>query len=240
MVRNYTPILTAIHHKLDILTQVLQQRNEGYKNLTPFTSLLPGDWKSWKDHFNIVADINQWNDSRKRQEAAAAMEGDAKKLVCDIKYHEAPNIHILMNQYEQRFFPSAYSDVARIRLLSAKQSYQESLRKWHSRIRDLFLDAFPDAIPDHSQLLVDQFLLGLYNHQLMERAWNFHDSKFSEVLDKVLRKSVSLRLPRTKATNPLHNVLSVRPICWICQKKGHIHQTCRTLRKPLVTSNTLL
>lgn len=187
------PTLTAAQFNTFLNHYANAAPRSGSKKLTPLTKASDDEWRTWKENFLIVAEINRWNDLRKRQEAAAAMEGSAKRAVADIK-HDANNLNIedLLDAYEKRFVTQASSDLARVTFIRATQDHDETVLAWHSRVRDSFVRAYPNETVDTSRTLIDRFTLGLKNGKLAEFVWDKRPATFSEALNAANDKVASL------------------------------------------------
>lgn len=219
--------------------------NRSTKRLTVFSTGDDVEWKTWRANFTIVAQINNWNDERQRQEAAAAMEGAAKRAVSDVDYELMDNVTALLDAFEARFVTTAASDLARVTFLNSKQSAGETVLQWHTRIRDLFVRAYPGQAINIARTLIDQFILGLSEAKVVEFVWDRRPATFAEALEQANNKMASLavlanrRNPRTDAgtvqvkTEPgLHMVGSYSPQdgqCWFCKQAGHQRNSCPML-----------
>ena len=250
-------LITALGNSITTSLQPLRQNNNtgGRKKLSIFTSAKDHEWRGWRENFAIVAEINDWNDLRQRQEAAAAMEGAAKRAVSDIN-HTAPGttINRLLDAYEARFITQASSDMARVTFIKAKQKNEETILQWHTRTRELFVRAYPNQVIDTSRTLIDQFILGLHNPKIIEHVWDRRPATFSAALEEASNKVASLAVianrshaGSTGASGGVHikqepgihafsrdnrfdkkktpNKKTDRA-CWNCDQKGHLIANC--------------
>ena len=119
-------------------------------------------WRAWRRRFYMVANENGWNDAQQRVNLAAAMDEEANQAVQDIDYN-APGmtIELLLNAYENRFMPQAAGAVARAEFKTARQLPGETVVDWHTRAREAFLRAHPQANAELDQNLIDCYVEGL-------------------------------------------------------------------------------
>jgi len=256
------PAVTLSQDQLQQLIDGIQHVNRGgTRRVSILTSTDAADWRIWRENFTVIADINGWNDERKKREATAALEGEAKKCVMDIRYQNAANITTLLDQFEARFVTQASSDMARVNFINAKQRPDETILAWHARVREAFIRAHPQLVVATAQALIDRFILGLINSKVIEYVWDQRPTTFSEALDLASNKMASLTvianrnkaaqvggatMPQVKLEPGVHNVQQHSPTkrygnigggaphydsCWFCGQRGHAKRDCMLLTR---------
>ena len=149
------------HADIVALAQLLRV---GATKLRRMTEATPEAWLEYKRHFLKVAQLQNWDDERSRRELAAGMQEKAGNAVADIEVDQPViNIDILIALYEERFLPAAAGATARKNYQSAKQLPTESVRDWHTRVRELFFLAYPGEDPNAQNHCLDLFVNGLAN-----------------------------------------------------------------------------
>lgn len=218
------------------------------KRITPFSSAEASEWRIWRKNFETAATINDWADLRQRREASAAMEGAAARAVHDIDHAVAPNIPIanLLNAYENRFIPAAAGRLARAEFTSAKQRPAETVLQWHTRVREIFVRAYPARIVNDDQQLMDQFTNNLVDLTIQAHTLDAAPATFQACLDTAQTKQANQMILHRQqdkpALNSIDNVESIDAIgfrqnkerqkgCWYCGHEGHQRQDCDSFKK---------
>ena len=91
---------------------------EGRKTVPPLTKTTPDDFYNWRKTFENIHAITQWSNQRARQEAKAAMQGQAAALteVVDVRadVHEedtdAAPVKELLDELEEKFLPTLHAE----------------------------------------------------------------------------------------------------------------------------------
>ena len=146
------------------LQRLAQLMRGGSTKLRRMTEATPEAWLEYRRHFQKVSVLQGWDDERSRQEISAGMQEKAGNAVADILI-DAPgrNIAQLLQLYSERFMPAAAGATARKNYQSAKQLPTESVREWHTRVRELFFLAYPGEDPNAQNHCLDLFVNGLHN-----------------------------------------------------------------------------
>lgn len=161
----------------------------GRKKLSTFSSGLPADWRVWRRNFRTIAEINGWDDLRQRREAYAAMEGDAARAVSDIQIAaQNQTIDQLLTSYEGRFVPEADGDLARADFLAARQRADETIIVWHTRLRELYMRAFPNQNPNASMQLRNHFAYHLLDPVIKMYVMDQRPATYADCLEVAQNK----------------------------------------------------
>ncbi len=223
---------------------------QGGRKVPAFDSLDPTEWKTWKNRFSTIAQIAGWNDLRARQELFASMTGVAAKVVSDIAIIDPAggppagvpprNLARVLRDYENRFVTAEASDQAKAEFNTAQQLTDESLLEWHSRLRDLFLRAYPGAEVDNDpggQMLRDRFTGGLDNREIKVYVYDRRPANYRACLADAQRKQATLLLmsedKRKIPKGQQHVVAAIGTKedvqCYLCQGFGHMARDCAKL-----------
>lgn len=145
------------------LQQLANMMRGPSSKLRRMTNATPDAWLEYKRHFLKIAALQDWDDERQRQELAAGVQEKAGNAVSDIDIAAAgATIDIVIDQYQGRFMPAAAGATARINYQTAKQLPTETVREWHTRVRELFFLAYPDGVINNQHHSMDIFINGLY------------------------------------------------------------------------------
>lgn len=222
----------------------------GGRKLQTLSSTSGSEWLTWRTHFSAVAQINNWNDQRRRRELKAAMLGDASRLTGDIDVEPiipaggaAYTIENALTAYAERFLPPAASKVARVEFHNATQRPDETVAQFHGRLREAYFRAYPnDPDPNQSVLLIQQYALGLADAVVCQFVMDRDPQTYIEASNIAQMKSATEAAMRKRPAGKggINNVGTVTGTpksdveCWACGNKGHIRADCRS--KPAATA----
>lgn len=207
-----------------------------------FSSGDPVEWRTWRANFEIITEINQWNNARARREAAACMTGLAKIYVQDIPHGAevgppVPGFGLLLDSYQERFMPQADSDLARISLKEARQGEDETVLAWHSNVRHLYQRAHPNvalAALGVERNLMDAFILGIRDPSIRADVWKARPANYTACLDTAQNLVAGAQVLKSRASEDskaggsgagLFAMADTRT-CFVCEKPGHVYRDC--------------
>jgi hypothetical protein len=247
----FDALVQALNDKNNIDRDILAERIAnpppvphvgGFKKVEPFTSGDAVEWQTWRQVFQITCEANGWNDLRRRQMLASSMSGQAQRSTADIAHNAAAQtLPLMLDLYQERFMPEAESEVARVQFGQSRQTESESVMEWHARVRALYLRAYPQQIAaaETSLQLIDQFKTGLANPLVRQFAWETRTATFTLALQAAHRKTASIdvmaviggvRIKKEPGLNAVA-VDMANKTCWFCDKKGHLKQDCRAMKR---------
>ena len=249
----------------DQFQQFMDRMSGGKRRLELFKSGDGVEWMIWRRHAEMTATINGWNHQRRRREYAAAMQGEAALWVSDIPLNDAApaggdaaDSADLLDAYGARFLPTAGADVVRVSFRSAEMAEGETLLAWHSRIRNLFVRAYPNvaaADVNANADLKDRFILGIRDPRVREHTWNRRPADFAAALTEASNMAAGEHVlhNRTNKEDPFAVKREIHHLgdfgdeiaatgskggggqrkgddreCYRCHKKGHIARFCRS------------
>lgn len=205
----------------------LNGRSGGTKKLSAYGSGKETDFLTWRTHFTVVAEINNWNDLRQRREAFGAMENPAARLVSDLLYEDIPENDIplgghqrtikdVLDSMESRFLTTAASRLARVSFNEAQQLAEESILTWHGRIRDLYIRAYPlmraEEVMNNDPNLIDQFVIGIHRSQLKNEVYLKTPETFSSALTVAANTDAAMQALKAYEITPIRRGIVKREI----------------------------
>ncbi len=129
--------------------------------LQSFSSGDSVDWADWQTHFTTIADHCEWDDLTRRRQLKAAMAKEAAARVRDINVADHATIAAMLNAFELRFVPQAEALIIKAEFDAAHQNPGEKLMDWHSRLRAIFIRAYPQRNAANDDQLIRAFTSGL-------------------------------------------------------------------------------
>ena len=200
------PVLLGADQLAQILQHIRPSGGNAGQQTSAFKSLSAAEWHIWRRNFTVIAEIHSWSDLRCRREAKACMQGDAAHKVGDIDADPpgmAPGqftINHLLDAYEARFVVAADSVAAKAEFQTATQRPDEDALQWHSRLRQLFVRAYPNDDRELSDHIRDRFLQGLQDTTVAFEVHKLSPTSFSDALAKVQRHMASMAIFNKKPT----------------------------------------
>ena len=181
------------------------------RKLSQFESGTGTDWRTWRAHYETVVAINNWPDLRQRLELKAAMMGAAARMTSDIVViGDDKTAAGVLADYQGRFLPPAAGKVARAAYAGAKQGPEETVMQFHSRLRDLFGQAYPEQMANLNQnrMLVQTFASGLENQEITRWIMDRDPETYSAALDLAQMKAATEMVIRHSQGKPVNTTLS--------------------------------
>ncbi len=186
----------------------------GGRRLPTFSSGLPDDWVAFLLTLENCFRLRGWfeaggdNEERRKNNLVAAMEGTAARAVSHIDPEvfpgAAPTAPYTYDQlkaaYAAVFLPAAASHLAMTQYNVARQADTEPLLAWHTRLRELFSRAYPNAEANTSLGLINRFILGLAHPVVRDRTWDAHPDTFQNALNTATSKAAGVIVMQQAAT----------------------------------------
>lgn len=203
--------ITQVVMHPDDLARLLRDMNArgGKKRPTVLEQADPDAWYVWRQNFNVTVLINGWDDARARMEAFTAMEGDARRAVSEVRWDGYATLERLLDAYEARFVPEAASSWAQADFDTATQLPSESALQWHTRLRTMFLRAYPGEAAETSAKLIRRYCVGVQDEEVRVRATHAHPRTFTDALNQVQNIVADTLLLKQQAT--VQAALKARP-----------------------------
>lgn len=117
----------------------------------------PESWITFKDNFLTTTALNEWKDDRAKLKLKAAMRDEAARAVQHIRFSAHMTLKQALEEYETVFVHPAGIELAQAELERTKKKNDETLLAFHTRLRYLFIRAYPRENPELSKKLKDLF-----------------------------------------------------------------------------------
>ena len=231
------------------------------KRLTVFSSGDGAEWRTWRANFLIIAGINTWGDARQVSELRSSIEGEAARAVADIAPGNNTPLQML-DLYEARFIPAAAAQLARSQVREMDQRPGETLLLFHTNLRELYMRAYPDDVPNinTNRHMIDLFADGITNAAVGKKVIEQQPATYAAALEVAqARQAVEMRYAtkpggaagirnleeaalnlNLNAPNPqVEAVGGYNPGCWVCGDCNHFKRECPQLSKAQTYYNNL-
>ena len=228
-----------LEQQQQLFNERAQQQQQRPRNIIIpkfYTAKEDDDWKHWRTHFTMAAQVNNYPDLEARMVCRSCMTGRAASAIADIQVDGMDTtLEHILNAYEARFMPAAASDLARIRFDSALQASDESELQWHGRLRELFNQAYPDNMD--ATMLIRCFMYGLKSarvpeHAMRQRPQNYEDAlQAAQGEQSLIEVGKLTNLGDNSAEGMDINAVEKDSTCHFCEKKGHFKANCYLWKK---------
>ena len=128
---------------------------------------------SWRDYlvqFEIVAEMNRWDDYTKAVELATNLWGAAQGVLSDLESVERKSYSTLVQALTIRFEPSNQSELFRAQLKSRLRKCLEPLPEFAQEVKVLVRKAYPQATRETREYIAKSHFLDALNDGDMEWA----------------------------------------------------------------------
>ena len=197
--------------------------------------------------FKRVAELNQWSERRAILMLQTSMQDAAARAVDHIIFDEASSLTDAIKDYTTVFVNPASAQLHKSKFRDSCRHPGEDLIVWHTRVRELFMRAFPTITDlETNDDLKEKFVLGLRNRQLSHSllsAENFPSTSFSQLLTRSQNlqgsllqcqksysdvSAISGKPANVNAMGPASGKKSTTVVCYYCGRQGHVVNECRT------------
>lgn len=237
--------------------QQLRGRSAGMQ-LQTFTSGDSVEWRDFKTHFVTLCEHHEWPDLTRRRQLKAAMTKDAAARVRDIEVDTYNNIDDMLNAFESRFVPQAEAMIVKAEFDQARQNPTERLMDWHSRLRAIFIRAYPNRNAANDDQLIRTFIAGLNDPAIKMFVLEGAPETYVAALTRAQNKEAMLLTVKNMGQMNLggnrrghinqigmDEAISIedainafvqqgdgkRGICFFCRKPGHFVKDCIILKR---------
>lgn len=128
------------------------------------------DWEEYLSLFEILADINKWDDNAKGLYLASSLTGAARSILSDLTQDERRNYSRLKLVLSRKFGSAYKAEMYRAKLQSRFRQTSESISEFASSIMKLTRQAYPKAdLQLLDTLAVDYFIDALEDSDIRLR-----------------------------------------------------------------------
>ncbi len=118
-----------------------------------------GLWESYYAQFEIVAELNNWNDHQKAAYLATSLKGPALAVLGNLAPEDRQKLDVLVVALKNRFGTSHQTELSRMKFKNRAKQRDESLPELAEDIERLSRLSYPDAPPTLRDVLArDQFV----------------------------------------------------------------------------------
>ena len=209
-------------------------------------------WITYRAHFELIAKLNNWEDKDARRILASHMSGAAAHATLHIPVEatdDSKTLDDLIKNYNEIFLPKASSETARINFDLSKQQPGEPLIQYASKLRCLFLHAYPEqalnmAEGEKNRILIRRFIYGLRDPGVQREVFRKEPESFTAALAAALNETSlveaqnQMRMGLISGDSAVGGAVSLvgnsnqqkkmvaYDECRICYKKGHWAKDC--------------
>ena len=142
---------------------------------------------SWLDYyaqFELVGELNGWNEDVKAMYLASGLRGDARALLGDLDQNARRNYALLVDALNRRFGAENKAELNKTLQKSRRRKKGETLPELAQGIRRLVRNAYPDAnYQMMDSLAKDQFMDALDNPDLRWKIFQTRTQSLDEALE---------------------------------------------------------
>ncbi|CAG2217067.1 unnamed protein product [Mytilus edulis] len=166
------------------VTRGNNSRNKSYSsNKKPATFDGTSSWQDYLVHFEMVAEINGWDNISKALELATCLRGSAQAILSDLRPDLRRSFTHLVTALASRFQPSNQAELYRAQMKSTTREKNQSLPELAQDIKKLTRLAYPTAPMEvREQLARDCFIDSLNDADL---EWAIFQGKPISIDDSV-------------------------------------------------------
>ena len=237
------------------------------REITPdtLTDLDPIKWVTFRRSFLHTTTLNKWGPNRAILMLQNSMKGAAARATSHVDLYEAANLQEALDKYAIIFVNPAARTLYKSQFKSAHRDQGEEIILWHTRLRELFLRAYPDAADiETNEDLKEIFTIRLRNNPMshsLYSAENYGSLTYTELLTRAqtlqgsimlcskpsiqeLRPGVSFldsgpassEVQAMTKKNPRPKSKTVR--CFFCDNLGHVISECRKYKSSQKTGGS--
>ena len=142
------------------------------------------DWTDYLKHFETVSEWNGWSYREKGMQLAMSLRGQAQRVLGDISFYgNVEDFDSLVKELTRRFSPVERETSYRLEFRNRFRNPQESVMQYGYALRRLASKAFPSIPNDcQEQWVLDQFVMGLKNHELKRHVQFGHPKSLNEAI----------------------------------------------------------
>lgn len=136
-------------------------------NVKPATYDGSTSLENYLTQFELIAELNGWNNYTKAMFLAANLRGEAQGILADIGVQSRRDYYMLVAALKTRFCPSNQHEVFRIQLKNRRRRKDEPIPELGQAIKRLIRQAYPTASTDvQAALSTDHFVDALNDPNL--------------------------------------------------------------------------
>ena len=165
-------------------------------------------WDDWIDHFDRIADVNEWDADKQKKWLPARLTGRAASVYKRLSEETKADLKKTKEALEERFEPASRKELYRAELASRKKKRSEDWATYGEELTRLAEKAYPDlAVEAQERLALNQYLAQLENPQVAFSV----KQKTPETVDQAVRLTLELEsyLPTKAMPSPGHEIAQI-------------------------------
>ena len=169
------------------------------------------DWQDYLDHFNAVAEWNEWSYHDSGLQLAISLTEEAREVLGGLSVCQKHDYNSLVDALTRRFSPAGRESRYSLELMNRSCQPNEDVTSYGHTIRRLAIKAYPGQTLDE-KWLVDLFIRGLPNQDMKRHVYLTKPLSLSEAINSAVTFDAFDR-PACKTDNfrkPKVNVAPVR------------------------------
>lgn len=217
--------------------------SKGTMKLAKLSKSDPGSWRFWKRKFQGVCQVNDWSESRAKEEMISSFHDAAEAAVAHVDLDKL-TFKELLATCDDIFMPEAQRKIAVAKLANIKQLPKETLNEYYARVVTLYRDAKPDMSDKDiisSEEVMNKWLTGVRHpvHIMLARVQNPKTVK--EAYDAILKMEADAEADKRggAAVASIHAMIghvagakrqpgrnAQGSQCFYCMGYGHMQRSC--------------
>ena len=204
----------------------------------------PIKWTTFRRQFETASIISGWKDSLAVQKLTLSVKEEAAQATEHISLPLSITLEGALDKYEAIFITPSGQDMAEMEFEQSKRKSDETLLAWHTRLRSLFIRAYPDEDYNSARKLKNHFVLSLRDRALsmtLKISPEFKTITYAVLLTRAQEIYAGMQSVKTSALPSLNaifpesdeqsgiNALNTGEAavkCHFCSNVGHIIRNC--------------
>jgi hypothetical protein len=146
-------------------------------------------WVDYLGHFEIVAELNNWNDRLKAQYLSVSLRGPASQVLRALPTEKRKTYKDIVIALERRFNPENQTELYRAQLRNRQRKTQESLPELAQDIRRLVMLAYPNASMEMQDVLAKDYFIDALDDK--DLRWRIYQIK-AKTLDEAVCGTIEM------------------------------------------------
>lgn len=119
------------------------------------------EWPEYLSHFQVVAEVNRWDDLEKGLYLASSLTGEARRILTGLKPTQHREFDVLVERLGRRFDPACQEESHRAALRGRTRKSGETPQTYAQVIRRLVEKSYPQLGEEaHETIALESFLKG--------------------------------------------------------------------------------
>lgn len=140
-------------------------------------------WRDYLVQFELIAELNCWDERSKALQLAASLRGPAQAVLADLEAGRRRVYHLVIEALEQRFGNKNQTELFKAMLRSRTRKSEESLPELAHDIKRLLNRAYPDATPEMKETLAKDYFIDALGDS--DAKWRVYQARPRQLEDAV-------------------------------------------------------